>query len=234
MRLRTLVPLVASALVVSIVGYVVWCLASTPATTPVADRAALTVVAPEPAVPAAQQQAEQPQTEQQLAGVPTPDAAWVTRTATQAGIPVPAMRAYARAQLARPQGCELGWTTLAGIGWVESQNGTMGGRTLGDDGLSSAPIVGPALGGGLDHAYGPMQFIPSTWARWASDGDGDGAADINDLDDAAMAAMRYLCGTGQDLTTGTGWSRAVFAYNHSQDYVNEVYAAANTYAQRTG
>jgi hypothetical protein len=146
---------------------------------------------------------------------------------------VPAARAYARAQLARPQGCELGWTTLAGIGWVESQHGTLDGRTLADDGTSSTPIVGPALGGGLDHAYGPMQFLPSTWARWASDGDGDGTADIDDLDDAAMTAMRYLCGTGQDLATGAGWSAAVFAYNHSQDYVDQVYVAATAYAQRT-
>ncbi|WGL53329.1 lytic murein transglycosylase [Nocardioides sp. BP30] len=237
MRLRTLAPLLASALVLTVVGYIVWSLATTPATTPVADQTALAVVAPEQAAPASQQQsrpAAQPaQQTQQTSGVPTPDASWVARTAAKAGIPVPAMRAYARAQLARPQGCDLGWTTLAGIGWVESQNGTLGGRTLGDDGLSSSPIVGPALGGGLDHAYGPMQFIPSTWERWASDGDGDGTADVDDLDDAAMTAMRYLCGTGQDLTTGAGWSRAVFAYNHSQQYVDQVYAAADAYAQRT-
>jgi len=161
-----------------------------------------------------------------------PDPTWVARTATAAGIPVPAMRAYARAQLARPAGCAIGWTTLAGIGWVESQHGTLGGRTLADDGRPSAPIVGPALGA-LDHAYGPMQFIPSTWERWAADGDGDGVADVDDLDDAAMTAMRYLCGTGDDLATGEGWAQAVFAYNHAQTYVDSVYSAAETYAHRT-
>jgi hypothetical protein len=164
--------------------------------------------------------------------VKDPDPVWVAKTAAAAGIPTPAMRAYARAQLARPTGCAIGWTTLAGIGWIESQHGTLGGRTLGEDGTSSTPIVGPALGE-LDHAYGPMQFIPATWSQWASDGDGDGLADINDLDDAAMAAMRYLCGSGYDMGTGSGWSQAIFAYNHSQEYVDNVFAAAQTYAQRT-
>ena len=33
---------------------------------------------------------------------------------------------------------------------------------------------------------GPLQFLPSTWDRWAADGDGDGVADPQDLDDAAL------------------------------------------------
>ena len=81
---------------------------------------------------------------------------------------------------------------------------------------------------------GPLQFIPSTWETFARDGDGDGAADPQDLDDAAAAAAAYLCGTGQDLTTGPGWSAAVYAYNHSAIYVQSVYLAATTYADRAG
>ena len=68
----------------------------------------------------------------------------------------------------------------------------------------------------------------------ARDGDGDGIADPNDLDDAAAAAARYLCADGHDLTTGAGWADAVFAYNHAQSYVDSVYAAASAYAERTG
>ncbi len=34
------------------------------------------------------------------------------------------------------------------------------------------------------------------------------------MDDAALAAARYLCASGADLATGTGWSTAVFSYNH--------------------
>ena len=183
---------------------------------------------------------------------PSADARWVRRTAVVAGIPEEAVAAYARAVLAAPHTCGLGWTTLAGIGWVESQHGTIGGRSLDAAGRPSTPILGPALDGvgpvaairatasssalhgdaAWDHAVGPMQFLPSTWETWGRDGDGDGTADPQDLDDAAAAAAAYLCGTGQDLATGAGWSAAVYAYNHSASYVSGVYLAATTYADR--
>lgn len=163
---------------------------------------------------------------------PTVSPTWVARMAARTGIPATALQAYAQAQLAAP--CKVGWTTLAGIGWVESQHGTLGGRTLGADGRSTRRIVGPALKGGLDHAYGPMQFIPDTWARYAVDGDGDGRADIDDIFDAARATADYLCADGDDLSTASGWAAAVFSYNHSQDYVNAVYAAATSYDERSG
>ncbi|WP_298516346.1 lytic murein transglycosylase [uncultured Nocardioides sp.] len=185
-------------------------------------------------------------------GTPQVDAGWLRRTAASAGIPEVAVAAYADAVLVAPKSCGLGWTTLAGIGWVESQHGTLGGRTLDAAGRPSSPILGPALDGTgpvaairatadstrlhgdpeWDHAVGPLQFIPSTWETWARDGDGDGIADPQDLDDAAAAAAAYLCATGQDLTTGPGWSAAIFAYNHSSDYVNSVYTAASAYASR--
>ena len=175
--------------------------------------------------------------------------AWVSRTATAAGIPEPAVRAYAAATLreGRDQpGCHLGWTTLAGIGWVESQHGTIGGRVLEQDGRSDRPVFGPALDGqdataairsatgGWERAVGSLQFLPSTWERWAADGDGDGVADPQDLDDAALAAGRSLCGAGSDLAAGAGWVSAVRAYNHADAYVRAVYDAASTYATRTG
>ncbi|WP_227463854.1 lytic murein transglycosylase [Nocardioides lijunqiniae] len=185
--------------------------------------------------------------------VPTIDAAWVSTTAARAGIPERAVLAYARATVQADADCGIGWTTLAGIGWVESQHGTIGGRTLRDDGTSSRRILGPALDGvgdvaaipatadstrwhgdpRWDHAVGQLQFIPSTWDTWASDGDGDGDANPNDIDDAAYAAARYLCHDGRDLTTGSGWAGGIFSYNHAQSYVDAVYAAATSYASRT-
>jgi membrane-bound lytic murein transglycosylase B len=135
---------------------------------------------------------------------------------------------------------------------VESQHGTLGGRTLGDDGRSSTPILGPALDGTGDfaairstaasrlwhgdavweHAVGPMQFLPSTWEAWKADGDGDGSSDPRDLDDAAAAAARYLCAGGHDVSTGPGWAAAILTYNRARVYVDDVYAAASTYAGR--
>lgn len=186
--------------------------------------------------------------------VPVVDPGWVRDAAARTGIPEPALLAYARATLRAPGACGLGWTTLAGIGWVESQHGTIGGRTIGADGTSSSRILGPALDGvgpvaairasaastrwhgdpDWDHAVGQLQFIPSTWDLWGSDGDGDGVSSPNDIDDAAWAAARYLCADDRDLTTGSGWAAGVFSYNHAQVYVDSVYTAATTYAERIG
>jgi membrane-bound lytic murein transglycosylase B len=177
---------------------------------------------------------------------------WVSSTVRRTGIPEPAVRAYGRATLLlareRP-GCHLGWTTLAGIGWVESQHGTIGGRTLRADGRPSRRIIGPALDGRRyariagtstsarwhgdrrwDHAVGPMQFIPSTWRRWAADGDGDHRRDPHNVFDASYATARYLCASGLDLRTGAGWTAAVRSYNHSDAYVADVLNTANGYA----
>ena len=114
-----------------------------------------------------------------------------------------------RPAVASPTGCKVGWTTLAGIGWVESQHGTIDGRTLGDDGHSSTPVLGPALDGkgssprsrrrprarrGTATRTGTTRSARSSSSRppgrpGRTDGDGDGVADPNDLDDAAFAAV---------------------------------------------
>lgn len=74
-----------------------------------------------------------------------------------------------------------------------------------------------------------MQFIPSTWQRWARDGDGDGVEDPHDLDDAAASAAAYLCHDRHDLTDVRGWNAAIFSYNHDNGYVVAVHAASNRY-----
>lgn len=99
----------------------------------------------------------------------------------------------------------LDWTVLAGIYAVETSSGT-------DAGRSSAG------------AEGPMQFLPATWSAFRSDGDHDGRADVGSLPDAALGAARMLCAHG---AADPGRVReALFAYNHSDDYVNRVEAAA--------
>ena len=46
-----------------------------------------------------------------------------------------------------------------------------------------------------------MQFIPSTWALYGADGNGDGVADPFNIFDAAAAAAHYLCRAGGNLQT---------------------------------
>lgn len=186
---------------------------------------------------------------------PQPSDQWVEGTAASTQIPGPAVRAYGAAALRIDEedpACRLGWTTIAAIGAVESGHGTHGGAVLGDDGRPSVPIIGPALDGNgvaaipatadstvmhgdsqWDHAVGPLQFLPSSWARWGADGDGDGAADPHDLDDAALAAARYLCAGDRDLSAAEGWGAAVRSYNHSDAYVQDVLRWAETYATVT-
>ena len=65
-----------------------------------------------------------------------------------------------------------------------------------------------------------MQFIPTTWRAYAIDADGNGVTDPFNINDAALAAANYLCVAGGDLRTDAGQRRAVFAYNHSDEYVD--------------
>jgi membrane-bound lytic murein transglycosylase B len=181
---------------------------------------------------------------------PIVDAAWSASVAEATGVPQRALTAYAGAALrlaAEQPSCGLGWNTVAALGWIESGHGTHGDSQLDDAGRATPAIVGPPLDGGdydaisdsdggafdgdatVDRAVGPLQFIPETWARWGADADGDGRADPQQIDDAALAAGRYLCHYG-DLGSAEAWRSAVFAYNHLDTYVAAVAAKANEYA----
>ncbi|MEY9873019.1 hypothetical protein ABH931_002500 [Streptacidiphilus sp. MAP12-33] len=153
------------------------------------------------------------------------------------GIPALVMTAYLDAQHAitiSDPGCHLRWQMLAGIGEVES--GQAGGGALTPDGTTRTPILGPALdgtngnaaipapGGGWVRAEGPLQFLPSTWATWGVDGNGDGVADPNNIFDAALAAGHYLCANGRDLATSAGLDAAILSYNNSAGYLATVTA----------
>lgn len=81
--------------------------------------------------------------------------------------------------------------------------------------------LGPSSAG----AVGWMQFMPSTWARWGVDANGDGVADPDNPTDAIFSAARYLAGCGGQ----TDITRAVYCYNHASWYVNEVMGLAALY-----
>ncbi|WP_241979319.1 lytic transglycosylase domain-containing protein [Cryobacterium sinapicolor] len=182
------------------------------------------------------------------------DPAWAARAAQTSDIPVRALLGYAGASLAlaaEQPNCRLGWTTLAALGNIESGHGTHNGSGLGADGAARPGIFGPALDGNAfdamgdtdrgawdgstegDRAVGPLQFIPATWQRWGADGNGDGVDDPQQIDDAALAAGRYLCHYGE-LSRPDRWRAAVFAYNHVDSYVNAVAATADSYADLAG
>ncbi|MDV6012918.1 lytic murein transglycosylase [Haloechinothrix sp. LS1_15] len=190
---------------------------------------------------------------------PTPDAVladWANRLGPEIGVPPRALIAYGRAELAVSEshpGCGLSWATLAGIGRIESYHGQYGGAVLQDNGVPSEPIIGVALDGSegvkripdtdggkwdgdpvYDRAVGPMQFIPSTWERFAVDGNGNGEAHPQQIDDAALAAAHYLCHSGRDMSSGQGWWAGVLAYNNSVEYGQRVFAAADQYAAGAG
>ncbi|MGI8809732.1 MAG: lytic murein transglycosylase [Acidimicrobiales bacterium] len=100
-------------------------------------------------------------------------------------------------------------------------------------GLSSAVLVaigslesslGLQTGFSSAGAVGPMQFLPSTWAAYGADGDGDGVSDVMNPIDAVHGAARLLCANGggdPDRLPSALWN-----YNHSHDYVRQVMSLA--------
>jgi hypothetical protein len=78
--------------------------------------------------------------------------------------------------------------------------------------------LGPSSAG----AEGWMQFMPSTWATYGVDADGDGTKDPNNPNDAIFAAARYLRAAGMPEDP----EGAVLAYNHADWYVAQVMARA--------
>ena len=114
-------------------------------------------------------------------------------------------------------------------------------------GTAVRPIYGPSLDGTLPgnevielsrnasrvtyaRAMGPMQFLPGTWSRYASDGNGDGKADVQNVFDSTLAAARYLCSGGLNLRDQSQVMTAILRYNNSMAYAQNVLGWAAAYA----
>ena len=163
-------------------------------------------------------------------------------------IPTMALNAYRNAErmmAAAFPGCGVSWNLLAGIGRIESMHANGGATDT--RGTAVRPIYGPALDGTLPgneiivqsrsagrvtyvRAMGPMQFLPGTWSRYASDGDGDGKADVQNLFDSTLAAARYLCSGGLNLRNQSHVMAAILRYNNSMAYARNVLGWAGAYA----
>ena len=92
----------------------------------------------------------------------------------------------------------VGWNYLAAINLIETRFGSI-------SGVSTAG------------AQGPMQFLPSTFAGYGQGGD------VHSPHDSIMAAGRFLSANG----FASSPDRAIFGYNHANQYVEAVkdYAA---------
>ena len=126
---------------------------------------------------------------------------------TNQPLPIPAETQ----QLYEAAGARFGvpWTLLAGVGMAETAHGRV-------RATSSAG------------AQGLMQFMPSTFAAYGIDGDGDGRADIWNDADSVFSAANYLVASG--VRNGPeGVKQALFAYNHADWYVGDVLFYAHSY-----
>jgi len=124
---------------------------------------------------------------------------------------------YLQLYLAAGSAYAIPWQVLAGIGKVECDHGRNPDPACTQEGAVNAAGAG-----------GPMQFLASTWAAYGVDADADGRADRWDPADAIYGAANYLRASGapNDIPT------AVYAYNHSQAYVDDVLAWADLYQQQ--
>jgi membrane-bound lytic murein transglycosylase B len=90
------------------------------------------------------------------------------------------------------------WYVLASVNFVESKFGR---------------LQGPSSAG----AQGPMQFMPATWDAYGAGGN------VWDEHDAIMGAARYLSASGAPERMRD----ALWAYNHSDAYVDAILLYAN-------
>jgi peptidoglycan DL-endopeptidase CwlO len=122
------------------------------------------------------------------------------------------------------------WTILAGIGTVESGNGTttLPGVRSGANAFGAAGPMQIGIGGAAGDVWGGAATHPARQVvnGVAADEDGDGTASVYNPADAIAGAARYLL----EFQVQTDPSGAIFAYNHLQSYVQSVLFYAGQYA----
>lgn len=91
-------------------------------------------------------------------------------------------------------------------------------KNLGKDPLS--------LKGSWAGAFGMPQFIPSSYTKYAVDGNSDGTVDLFDFSDASASIANYLVAHGWEKNNSEKNWKAVYAYNHCDDYVRAIFAYA--------
>jgi cell wall-associated NlpC family hydrolase len=131
--------------------------------------------------------------------------------AAVADIPPDELMLYQEAGLA----FDVPWEVIAGIGKVECDHGRNPDPACWQEGITNATGAG-----------GPMQFLASTWRTYGIAANGSGTPDRWNAADAILSAANYLKANGAPEKI----EAAVFAYNHSDAYVQQVLAWAGLYA----
>jgi cell wall-associated NlpC family hydrolase len=121
------------------------------------------------------------------------------------------------------------WTILAGIGEAETGHGRSGAPGV-HSGANPAGAAGPmqfGIGGLAGNTWGgaPVHAATQQTGGYGIDGNRDGIVNVYDPGDAIPSAAAYLRAHGAPGNIPA----AVFAYNHSADYVSEVLGWAARY-----
>jgi peptidoglycan DL-endopeptidase CwlO len=123
------------------------------------------------------------------------------------------------------------WVILAGIGKVETDDGrsNLPGVHSGANAFGAAGPMQIGIGGAAGNQWGGLPVHPASEqvAGVATDADGGADASVYDPADAIAGAAKYLLQHGVQ----TDPAGAVFAYNHSESYVQLVLSYATGYAR---
>lgn len=191
------------------------------------------------AAPSTSHSAEQVSRSKRSIHPASPYTAQELELASATDIPVRALLAYQRAaqadRAAQPS-CQVDWQFIAAFGRIETNHGRLNGSAIGTDGVDRPAVLGPSLDGSQPgvigslndssgapvRAAGPLQFIPATWQQW-------GHGDVQSIDQAALAAGRYVCADGHTLNNDDDRRSAALSYNHADWYADDVMAIYHDY-----
>jgi len=81
-------------------------------------------------------------------------------------------------------------------------------------------------------AFGLPQFLPTSYLRFGTDGDGDGRVSLYDPEDAIVSCARYLQANGWKAGIDrTQKRKVIWTYNRSTPYIDTVLALADRLPQ---
>jgi len=83
-----------------------------------------------------------------------------------------------------------------------------------------------SINGSWAGAFGLCQFVPTSFMKYAVDGNDDGKIDLFDFHDACASIANYLKANGWQKDSMKQKKKALYAYNHCRNYVSAVIAYA--------